>query len=435
MKLLFTNGRVVDPANKVDSVNDILVENGKVARVAPKIRVSGKKKSNLRVIDVRGKVVMPGAIDMHAHLREPGYEEKETIYSGTRAAASGGITSICCMPNTYPVIDNQTAVEFIMLKAQKEGAVNVFPVGAITKNLSGEELTEIAELKRAGVVAISDDGNAVANSRIMHLALKYAKMFSLPVISHCEDVNLSKSGVMNAGYTATLLGLRGIPSEAEEIMVIRDIILARSAEAHLHVTHVSCRESVKFIREAKRQNIHVTCDTAPHYFTLTEEAVKEYAYNTNTKVNPPLRTTEDVKAIKEGLKDGTIDCIASDHAPHTQEEKAKDYESAPFGIIGLETLLPLIFTELVHPKILSLQEAVAKVTVNPARVLNLPNKGRLSVGADADITIVDLEKEFIYEKVVSKSKNTPFLGRKFRGCVVMTIVGGKIVFQDGKLLL
>jgi len=434
MKLLIANGRVVDPADKIDSVNDILIENGKVIRIAPRIRTSGKK-SNVKIINVRGKVVMPGAIDMHAHLREPGYEEKETIYSGTRAAASGGITSVCCMPNTRPVIDNQTTVEFVMLKAQKEGVVNVFPVGAITKNLAGEELTEIAELKNAGVVAISDDGNAVANSRIMYLALKYAKMFSLPVISHCEDTNLSKGGVMNAGYTATLLGLRGIPPEAEEIMVIRDIILAHSAGAHLHVTHVSCCESVRFIREAKRKNIKVTCDTAPHYFTLTEEAVKTYVYNTNTKVNPPLRTIEDVKAIKEGLKDGTIDCIASDHAPHTQEEKARDYESAPFGIIGLETLLPLIFTELVHTKVLSLQDAIAKVTINPATVLNLSNKGRLSVGADADITVVDLEREFIYERVVSKSKNTPFLGRKFRGYVEMTIVGGKIVFRDGKLLL
>lgn len=435
MKLLIKGGRVIDPASKVDKIADILIENTKIASIG---KISGTRdevhpapnlmrgKRDTRVIDARGKIVIPGLIDMHTHLREPGHEEEETIATGTQAAAKGGITTVCCMPNTHPVIDNQTTVEFILLKAKNEGKVNVLPVGAITKGSLGEELSEIGELKKAGVVAISDDGEAVMNSLIMRRALEYAKMFDLPVISHCEDKNLSKDGVMNEGYISTILGLRGIPKEAEEVMVARDIILAELTGGHLHIAHISTAGSVELIRQAKKRGIKVTCETAPQYFTLTEETVSQF--DTNTKVNPPLRTKLDLEAIKEGLKDGTIDCIATDHAPHTEEEKNKEYDLAPFGIIGLETLFSLIITELVNKKILSLIEAIAKVTVNPARILGL-NYGELKVGFPADITIVDLNKKWKIKNFVSKSKNSPFLGWQVEGMVATTIVNGKIVYE------
>ena len=434
MKLLIKNGRVIDPASKTDKIADILVENGKIVSIgrvlgtrhevhpAPNL-VRGKR--DTRVIDAKGKIVVPGLIDMHTHLREPGHEEEETIATGTRAAAKGGITTVCCMPNTHPVIDNQTTVEFILLKAKNEGAVNVLPVGAITKGSLGEELSEIGELKKAGVVAISDDGEAVMNALVMRRALEYAKMFDLPVIAHCEDKNLSKDGVMNEGCISTILGLRGIPKEAEEVMVARDIILAELTGGHLHIAHVSTAGSVELIRQAKKKGVKVTCETAPQYFTLTEETVSQF--DTNTKVNPPLRTKLALEAIKEGLKDGIIDCIATDHAPHTEEEKNKEYDLAPFGIIGLETLFSLIITELVNKKILSLMDAIAKVTINPARVLGL-NHGELKVGFPADITIVDLNKKWKVENFVSKSKNSPFLGWQLQGQVVNTIVDGKIVY-------
>jgi len=430
MKLLIKGGRVIDPASKTDKIADVLIEDSKIVSIGKPSAVSHQP-SAIKVIDAKGKIVIPGLIDLHTHLREPGHEEEETIATGTRAAAKGGITTVCCMPNTHPVIDDQTTVEFILLKAKNEGVVTVLPIGAITKGSLGEELSEIGELKKAGIVAISDDGEAVMNSLIMRRALEYAKMFNLPVISHCEDKNLSRDGVMNEGYYSTILGLRGIPKEAEEVMVARDIILAQLTGGHLHIAHVSTAGSVELIRQAKKKGVKVTCETAPQYFTLTEETVSKF--DTNTKVNPPLRTEVDVEAIKEGLKDGTIDCIATDHAPHTEEEKNKEYDLAPFGIIGLETLVPLVITELVNKKILTLTEAIAKVTVNPAQILKL-NTGQLKTGSPADITIIDLDKKETITSFLSKSKNSPYLGMKLQGLVFATIVNGKIVFENGKIV-
>ena len=427
MNLLVKGARVIDPSKKLDKKIDILIENGKIAKLSQNIL---SKKANVKVIDAKGKVVIPGIIDMHTHLREPGREDEETIATGTRAAAAGGVTSVVCMPNTQPVIDNQAQVELILNKAQKEGLVNVFVVGAITKASKGEELAPIGELQRAGAVAISDDGNPVMNSQIMRRALEYSKMFKLPVISHCEDLDLSKDGVMNEGYNSTILGLRGIPTESEEIMIARDIKLAQMTGGYLHIAHVSSKDSVNLIRKAKKQKIKVSCETCPHYFTLSDDAV--VTFDTNTKIKPPLRTKEDIRAIKQGIKDGTIDCIATDHAPHLDMEKNQEYELAPFGIIGLETLVPLIITELVDKKVLSLPEAIKKVTINPARVLNL-KKGTLSVGSNADLTIIDLNLEKTISTFMSKSKNSPFIGKKLKGFAILTMVNGKIVMQDGKI--
>jgi len=424
MNMLIKNGRVMDPAQKIDNVLDVLVGDGKIKEIKPKI-----EDSSSTVIDALGKIVIPGLIDVHTHLREPGHEEEETIATGTRAAAHGGVTSVLCMPNTHPPLDNAPAVEFVLLKAQKEGLVNVFPIGCITKGSAGAELAEIGVLKKAGVVALSDDGNPVTDSLIMRRALEYTKMFGLAVISHCEDKSLSKNGAMNEGYAAMLLGLRGIRRQSEEIMVSRDIMLAELTGGHLHVAHVSTAGSVELIRQAKAKGINVTAETCPHYFALTEESVK--GYNTNTKMKPPLRSAKDVEAIKEGLTDGTIDCIATDHAPHTEEEKNKEYDLAPFGIIGLETLLGLVVTELIEKKVLTWPEAVAKMTANPAGIFGLTGRGTLQPGSIADITIVDPDKKYSYTEkdFLSKSKNSPFIGRSLRGKADTTIVGGKIVWS------
>lgn len=424
MNLLIKNGTVIDPEQSRQSVADVLIRDGKIADVK-----SGIADNGAQVIDASGKMVVPGLIDIHTHLREPGHEEEETIASGTRAAAHGGVTTILCMPNTHPPCDNAPAVEFILLKAQKEGIVNVFPIGCITKGSLGEELAEIGVLKRTGVVAISDDGNPVMNSQVMRRALQYAKMFKLPVISHCEDRNLTKNGVMNAGYTSTVLGLRGIPRQGEEVMVSRDIMLAELTGGFLHIAHVSTAGSVELIRQAKKKNIHVTAETCPHYFTLTDEAVKHY--DTNTKMSPPLRGANDVAAIKEGLKDGTIDCICTDHAPHTEEEKNQEYDLAPFGITGLETMFGLVMTELIETKVLSWPEAIAKMTCNPARLFNLEGRGLIKPGCCADITIIDPKKEYVYKAgdFFSKSKNSPFINRTLRGYPDTTIVGGNIVWS------
>lgn len=423
-KILIKNGQVVDPASKIDGVTDILIEDGKISQINNKI-----SDSKAEIIDAKGKVVVPGLIDVHTHLREPGHEEEETIETGTKAAARGGIATVFCMPNTHPPLDNAPAVEFVLMKAQKEGVVNVFPVGCITRNSKGEELAEIGVLKKAGVIALSDDGDPVMNSQIMRRALEYTKMFNLPVISHCEDLSLSKNGVMNEGHNSMVLGLRGIPRQAEEVIVSRDIMLAELTGGHLHIAHVSTKGSVSLIREAKKRKVRVTAETCPHYFTLTDDAVKNY--DTNTKMNPPLRTEIDVKAIKEGLSDGTIDCIATDHAPHTIEDKNKEYDLAPFGIIGLETLLGLVITELVESKVLSLSEAVARMTCNPAKIFNLKGRGSLKPGNIADITIIDPKKKYTVkaEEIISKSKNSPFIGRNLTGACDTTIVGGKIVWS------
>lgn len=427
MRILIKDGHIVDPANRIDGQKDIYIEEGIIQKVGTKIKVN---KPNVKIINAREKLVVPGLVDMHTHLREPGREDEETIDSGTRAACKGGFTSVCCMPNTDPIADNQAQIELILSKAQESGWVHVFPIGAITKGLCGEELSPIGELKRAGAVGISDDGEPVENSMIMRRALEYSKMFNLPVISHCEDKHLSAEGLMNEGYISTILGMHGIPRQAEEIMVSRDIQLAAMTGGHLHIAHVSTEGSVDMIRRAKRTNINITAETAPHYFTLTEEAVT--TYNTNTKMNPPLRTERDMRAIRRGLKDGTIDVIASDHAPHLEEEKNQEYELAPFGIIGLETMLPLVLTELVEEKVLTLREALKKLTVNPARILGL-NKGTLSPGATADITIIDQRITRTIGTFESQCSNSPFIGQTLKGFAVYTIVAGRICMAEGEL--
>lgn len=425
MRLQIKNVRVVDPGGKKDSVEDLFAEGG---RIVSKLSAPADK-----IINGTGKIAVPGLIDVHSHLREPGQEGKETIFTGTRSAAKGGITTVFCMPNTKPVIDNAPTVEFILLKAQKEGAVNVFPIGCATKGSKGEELSEIGVLKKAGIVAVSDDGLPVSNSQIMRRTLEYTKMFKLPVISHSEDKELSRNGVMNEGKNSMILGLRGIPRQAEEVMVSRDIMLAELTGGYLHIAHVSTEGSVELVRQAKKKGINVTAETCPHYFTLTDDIVK--VYDANTKMNPPLREKRDVEAVKAGLADGTIDCIATDHAPHTQEEKSREFDLTPFGIIGFETMLSLVLNELVDTKVLSLNDAVAKMTVNPAKIFNLEARGTLKEGNIADITVIDTdyEYEFTKESIISKSKNSPFIGRKFKGGAFVTIVAGEIVWslKDG----
>ncbi len=432
MKFRLSGGRVIDPHNKLDGYFDILVENGKIAKVTPAGPETGTPEDGIEKIDVSGKIVAPGLIDMHVHLREPGFEYKETIRTGCQAAAAGGFSSICCMANTDPVNDNSSVTEYILNKAATEGCVNVFPIGAISKGLKGESLAEIGELKEAGIIAISDDGNPIMNSNLMRRALEYAKVFELPVIPHCEDKNLAGEGLVNEGYISTLTGLPGIPAATEEVMVARDIALAELTGWRLHIAHVSTAGVVRLIREAKARGVTITAEATPHHFSLTEEAVK--GYDTNTKVNPPLRSIRDREAIKAGLVDGTIDVIASDHAPQSPVEKDLEFELAANGIVGLETELSLCL-QLVAQKILALSDTIAKLTVNPARILSLP-KGTLSEGADADITVIDLEQIWVVDpnKFRSKSRNTPFNQWELKGKAVMTIVGGKIVMRDGVVL-
>jgi dihydroorotase len=417
------NIRIVDPSQKKDCIGNIFVENG--------IIVSGfsNKKCKINIIDGENKIAIPGLIDIHSHLREPGYEQKETIFTGTRAAAKGGITTIFCMPNTNPVIDNVTCVNYIFSKAKKEGVVNVFPIGCATKGSNGKELSEIGILKKTGIIAVSDDGNFINNTQIMRRILEYTKMFKIPVISHSEDKYLSNNGVMNEGKNSMILGLRGIPKQAEEVIISRDIILAELTGGHLHIAHVSTAKSVDLIREAKKKKINVTSETCPQYFTLTDDAVK--IYDTNTKMYPPLREKNDIDAIKNGLADGTIDCIATDHAPHSYEEKNQEFDLAPFGIIGFETALSLILSELVYTGVLSFSDAISKMTSMPAKIFNLKNRGSLKEGSIADISIIDLKYcyEFKIESILSQSKNSPFIGRLFNGGVIMTIVAGSIVWE------
>ena len=432
MKILIKSGRVIDPANNLDGIRDILIEEGKISNIKSRSSKKIISDEKTRVIDAKGKIVLPGLIDMHVHLREPGREDKETIETGTSAAVHGGFTGVACMPNTTPPIDNAGIIEFVLSQARAKGYIQVYPVGAITRGLAGEELSDIGELVSAGAVAISDDGEPVADGDLMRRALEYARMFNLTVISHCEDKSLSSDGVMNEGFVSTVLGLPGIPRVAEETMVARDIMLAELTRSKLHIAHVSTAGSVELVRRAKEKGISVSAETAPHYFTLIDEEVR--SFNTNVRINPPLRTSADVSALKKGLKDGTIDVIATDHAPHTVVEKEMEFSLSPPGIIGLETSFSLVMTELVAKGVLTLKSAIAKMTVNPANVLGL-NKGTLTPGADADMTIVDPDAQWTVdaEKFFSKSKNSPFIGRKLKGVVETVILKGKPVLENGKL--
>ncbi len=419
MKILIKGGHVIDPLGGMDGVMDIVIEGERIADLGP----SGGGGFD-RTIDAAGMYILPGLVDMHTHLREPGFEHKETIKTGTLAAIKGGFTSVCAMPNTGPVNDNRGITEYILQKAQKEGACTVFPIGAVTKGQRGEELAEMQTMRTAGCVSFSDDGRPVTKSIVMRRALEYAKAFDVPIISHAEDLSLSEGGVMNEGLLSETLGLRGIPKVAEETIVFRDIALAGLTGGRIHIAHVSTDGSVRIIREAKSRGVKVTAETCPHYFSLTEEAVK--GYNTNAKVNPPLRTVKDIEAIKEGLKDGTIDVIATDHAPHARDEKLREFDLAPSGISGLETALSLSL-KLVEEKVLTLKELALKMALNPARILGL-KKGSLAPGADADIVIIDLKKNFNVDSklFVSKGKNTPFEGWALKGAPVMTVSMGRV---------
>ena len=421
--MLIRNGHIIDPANNRDGIADLLVRDGIISRIEQDIPLT----PDLEVLDAAGQLVIPGLVDMHTHLREPGYEYKETIHTGTMSAAAGGFTSVCCMPNTQPVNDSQAVTEFIRQRAFTTGVVNVFPVGAITKGSKGDEITEMGDLKKAGCVAVSDDGKPVVNNLVMRRALEYAKMFKLPVISHCEDLALADDGVINEGKISTELGLRGIPNASEDVMVARDIALAELTGGHIHIAHVSTGGAVELIRRAKGKGVNVTAETCPHYLVLTDEAVR--GYNTNAKMKPPLRSAREVAAVRAGLQDGTIDAIATDHAPHSQEEKEREFDYAPFGIIGLETALPIVL-RLVEEGVLTLRDVVLKMSVNPARILGI-NKGSIAIGEAADITMIKPGATWVVDagNLKSKSRNTPFDGWKMRGMVSYTIVGGRVVYR------
>jgi dihydroorotase len=428
MRILIRRGRVIDPATNHDAEKDVLIEEGRIKRVAKDINV--RRRDRTIVINAKGLVVSPGLIDIHCHLREPGFEFKETIETGTLSAVKGGFTSLVCMANTDPVNDNRSVTEFILRKAKEEGYSRVFPCGAVTKGTKGEELAEIGEMVAAGIVAISDDGRPVRNASVLRKALEYIKIFPIPLISHCEDPDLSV-GCVNEGFFSLITGLEGNPDIAEELMVIRDIRIARYVDSRIHITHLSTRGSVEAIREEKKRFNKVTCDTCPHYFTLTEESI--ISFDPNFKVNPPLRSKSDVEAIKEGLKEGVIDIISTDHAPHEMASKDLEFNIASSGISGLETALALSLS-LYHEGVLDLKELIRKLTINPARLINQPY-GMLCEGAIADVIVFDPYMEWVVdrEKFASKGKNTPFHGWKLKGKNLLTILDGKIVYHDPHL--
>ena len=427
MGLLIKNAIIVNADKIWDKPQDILCEEGKITQIAAKISVADRHPHE--IIDAAGKKVLPGLIDIHTHLRQPGREDKETIETGSRAAVKGGFTSIMCMPNTNPVIDNAMVVEFIIREASRVGLCNVYPIGAITKGQQDGELTDMEELKTAGCLAFSDDGKSVLNSRLFRLAMEYAKMLDVLLIEHCQDPLLSAGGVMNEGVVSTRLGLKGDPGIAETVVVARDIEIALYLNARVHLAHMSLARSCELIRFAKSQGIKVTAEACPQHFVLTDEACR--SFDTSTKVNPPLRSKEDVEAIKKAIADGTIDCIVTDHAPHTKEDKEVGFDGAPFGLIGLETSLGLTITELVKPGTINLSQMVDRMSFAPARIVGLANKGMIKPGFDADITIIDPDKEWTVtqEGFVSKSKNSPFIGRNLKGRVEYTICGGKVVYR------
>ena len=422
-QLLIKNGRVIDPASATDMLADILVRDGVIAAAGANIDAPG-----VEVFDATGLIVAPGFIDMHVHLREPGFEHAETIETGARAAAAGGFTSICCMPNTLPVNDNATVTSYIVERARKFAVTNVFPIGAITKNSAGEELSAIGSMKAAGVVAISDDGRPVMNARVMRRAMEFARSFDLPVIDHCEDLNLSAGGDMHEGYESVRLGLRGIPASSEDVMVARDILLAEATGARFHVAHISTHNAMAMVAYAKKHGLPVTCETTPHHFALTDSQM--LPYDSNFKMKPPLRTACDAGAVVDGIVAGAVDAIATDHAPHPGSEKMQEFEKCPFGIIGLETALGLALEHLVHTGKISLTRLVALLTTGPARVLRL-DRGTLRVGVPADVTIFSTDLEWTYDvnQSFSKSRNSPFDGHKFRGGPMATIVDGAMVWR------
>ena len=427
MTLVIKNGRVIDPVNSLDEPKDILVHKGIIKAIESPGSISFDAGEKPSVIDAKGCIVCPGLIDMHVHFREPGFEYKETITSGCQSAAAGGFTSVAVMPNTNPVNDTRAVTEHILALARTEGIINVYPIAAITQKLEGERLSEMADLKNAGAIAFSDDGRPVMNNELMRRAFEYSKMFELPLIQHSEMLDLTEGGCMNEGMVSTELGLKGMPAEAEDIMVYRDIALLEKTGGRLHVAHISSKNSVDLVRQAKSKGLPVTCEVAPHHFTLTDEAVR--GYDTNTKMSPPLRAIEDVEAIKEGLRDGTIDIIATDHAPHDITDKQVEYQNACFGIVGLETALPLSL-KLVDEKILSMGDVIKKLTSTPADIFNL-KAGNLSLGNEADILIFNPSLEYCIDisKFHSKSKNSPFDGWKVKGKVLHTLVKGKTAYS------
>ena len=418
-RLLLKGGRVVDPKNKLDGVADVLVEDGRVAEVKPGVEVG-----EAEVIDCSGKIVCPGFLDMHVHLREPGHEESETIRTGTTAAAAGGFTAVCCMPNTSPPIDNASVVEFVMETAERDASVTVYPIGSVTKSQEGKELAEIGEMFEAGAVAFSDDGRCVMDSKLMRRAMEYASTFGATVIQHAEDHSLTEKGVANEGAMASMLGLSSMPSVAEETIVRRDIALAEYLQLPVHIAHISVAGAIQAVRDAKARGVKVTCEVTPHHFTLTDAAIEEF--DTNAKMNPPLRSAADVEECVRGLQDGTIDCIATDHAPHHVDKKNLEFDIAAFGIVGLETCVGLTFDQLVHREFIDLSRMVELLAVNPAKILNL-DRGSLSVGSSADITILDPEKEWTVrpESFKSLSRNTPFSGWRLKGAARGVVIGGK----------
>jgi dihydroorotase len=426
MKLLIANGHLIDPLENQNSGKNILIENG---RVTAWLNSNEPTPADAEVFDATGLIVAPGFIDLHVHLREPGQEHKETIASGCAAAVAGGWTSVCPMPNTNPINDNAAITRYMIEQANRAGLANVFPIGAITKSSDGQELAEMGEMKAAGAVAVSDDGRPVPTAGMMRRAMEYAKDFDLPVIDHCEDKSLSSGGVMHEGKMSLLLGLKGMPALAEEIDAVRDILLARETGAHIHIAHISTKGAVEAVRRAKNEGINVTCEVAPHHWALTDKEIE--GYDTNFKMSPPLRSEKHVEAIIEGIKDGTIDAIATDHAPHHLDEKALEFDRAPFGIIGLETAVGLAFERLVNRGIIDLVRLVEMCSTNPAKIVRLKERGALKPGSMADITVLDPNLKWTYRNAdsASKSKNSPFDGWSFQGAAVATVVNGKFVYR------
>ena len=428
MKLIIKNGRVIDPASGTDGIMDVLVDGSVIVEIAENLSAP-----DAEYLDAEGLVVAPGFVDMHTHLREPGFEHKETIETGSRSGIRGGYCALVPMANTDPIADCVDVINQVKASAEKSAWTHIYPVAAVTAGLNGKDLVQIGDLKEAGVVALSDDGRPVVDDEVLGVALECADMFGLPIISHCEDPSLAEGGCMHDGSVSASLGVRGIPAAAEETMVARDIDILRRAGGRLHIAHVSCAESVEHIRAAKREGLVVTAETAPHYFTLMDEAVQKYG--ANAKMNPPLRTAADVEAVMEGLRDGTIDAIATDHAPHAESEKAVGLADAPFGIVGLETALSLVITQLVDEGVLTLSQAIARLTIEPAKILSLP-MGRLQPGARADVTVFDPATEVVIDasRFESKGRNTPFDGWRLKGQVVHVVVGGEIKLRDGQLI-